>query len=159
MVSGAIAATTAIGGGILSSKSQKKAGKQAKKLARKNAETERFELEESLRRLDLSQEQFRGQQAAAAGASGLNIARGSVAKFLSQQKEEMAKEREFAETQGNRRIDLILQGGQNAQALAKAQATQSLISGFGSAATSLSSGYRDLQQARATNPNTKWWQV
>ena len=159
MVSGAIAATVAVGGGIMSSKSQKKAGKQAKRLARQNAEVERIELEESLRRLDLSQEQLRGQQVAAAGASGLNIARGSVAKFLSQQKEEMATERRFAENQGNRRIDLILQGGQNAQSLAKAQATQSLVSGFGSAATSLSAGYSNLQQAKTANPNVKWWQV
>lgn len=158
MVSGTIAAVT-VGTAIMGAKSQKKAGKQAKKLARQNAEVERIELEESLRRLDLSQEQFRGQQVAAAGASGLNIARGSVAKFLSQQKEEMATERRFAENQGNRRIDLIRQGGQNAQALAKAQATQTLVSGFGSAATTLGGGYKDLQQARTANPNTKWWQV
>ena len=155
----AVVAATALGSAAYSAYSGKKAGKKAKKLARRNAEAEKIELEESLRRLDLSQEQLRGQQVAAAGASGLNIARGSVAKFLSQQKEEMATERRFAENQGNRRIDIILQGGQNAQSAANAQATQSLIGGFGTAATSLTTGYKNLQQARTVNPNTKWWQV
>ena len=159
MITGAIGAGVAVGSAVFGASQSKKAGKKAKKAARQTAELERVELEESLRRLDLTQERQTGAQFAAAGASGLNIKRGSVAKFLQQQREERATQREFTETQGRRNIDLILQGGQSAKALADAQATGQLIGGLGSAATSLSGGFADLQSAREDNPNVKWWQT
>jgi high-affinity K+ transport system ATPase subunit B len=159
MVSGAIGAGAAIGSAVFGASQSKKAGKRAKKLARKQAEAERFELEESLRRLDIRNQQATGQQAAAAGATGFDIKSGSIKRFLAEQRDQQRQERDFASTQGQRRIELTRQGGQNAQAAADARATSALVSGFGSAATSAAGGFANLQSARAANPNVKWWQV
>lgn len=159
MVSGSIAAGVAVGSAIFGSKQQKKAGKRARKLAMAQADVERKELEESLRRLDIQQEQQTGQQVAAAGATGFDITRGSVAKFLQQQREQRSQEREFADLQGRRRINLMEMGAQNVKAAADARAMSTLVSGFGQAAVSLSGGAVELQQAQTANPNTRWWQV
>jgi L-serine deaminase len=159
MVSGAIGAGLAVGGAIFNANENKKAGKKAKKLARKNEEFERFELAESLRRLDITQEQQRGQQVAVAGASGFDIKSGSISKFLKEQKEQQQLQRDFTQQQGERGIQIGRQSGQNAKDAADSAAVGSFIGGAAGAATSLSGGFQNLQTARASNPNVKWWQV
>ena len=159
MVTGAIVGGTSLAAGLFGASEKKKAGKKAKKLARKQEEFERFELAESLRRLDIQQEQARGTQVAAAGATGFDIKSGSIRRFLAEQKEQQQKAREFTATQGERGIQIGRQAGQNVESAARAGAISSLVGGIGGAATGLSGGFANLQTARAANPNVKWWQT
>jgi hypothetical protein len=155
MVSGSIIAGAAIGGAILGGKEQKKAGKKSKRLAFQQAEQERLELEESLRRLDIKQDQLIGRQRAGAGATGLNIRTGTIREFLDSQQEEMRKVREFEESQGRRRIELIKEGGEQARDQAKAQARLGFIEAGQTAITQGASAFQTSQ----SNPDLKWWQL
>jgi len=159
MITGSIIAGSALASGAFGASEKKKAGKKAKKLTRKQEEFERFQLADSLRRLDIQSEQAGGQQLAAAGATGFDIKSGSIGRFLAEQKKQRQTTRDFAVQQGERGVQITRQGGQNLQSAAKAGAIGSLIGGVGQAATGLSGGFANLQTARAANPNAKWWQA
>jgi hypothetical protein len=155
MVSAAIIGGAAIGGAILSGKEQKKAGKKSKRLFEAQAEQERLELEESLRRLDLKQEQIRGRQLAGAGATGLNISGGSIREFLDEQQKEMQRVREFEESQGRRRVELIREQGEQARDAGKAQARL----GFIEAGVQTVGAFAGPVGTAAAGTDLKWWQL
>lgn len=159
MVTGSIVAGSALASGAFGASQKRKAGKKAKKLTRKQEEFERFELADSLRRLDIQNRQAEGQQVAAAGATGFDIKSGSIGKFLAEQKKQRQETRDFAVQQGERGVQITRQGGQNLQSAARAGAVGSLIGAAGGAATGLSGGFANLQTAQAANPNAKWWQA
>jgi hypothetical protein len=146
--------------GILGAKATKKAGKKAKKLSRQQAEAERFELAESLRRLDVSQGQQAGARAVGAGATGLSTQSGSIKNFLEEQRSQAEQERDFAETQGQRRIQLTLQGGRNAASLANDRARNLLIeTGIKAGqevATAFATGGASAG-AGTSSPAANWW--
>jgi hypothetical protein len=158
MVTGSVIAGSALASAAFGYSSKKKAGKKAKKLTRKQEEFERFQLADTLRRLDIQSEQATGQQVAAAGATGFDIKSGSISRFLAEQKKQRQETRDFTVQQGERGVQITRQGGQNLQSAAKAGAIGSLVGGVGEAATGLSGGFANLQTARAANPNVKWWQ-
>ena len=155
MVEAAIIGGAAIGGAILSGKEQKKAGKKSKRLFEEQAEQERLELEESLRRLDIQQREITGRQRAGAGATGLNIRTGTIREFLDEQQKEMKRVREFEESQGRRRIELIREQGEQARDQAKASARLGFVEAGTTTLTASVGSFTTLQQ----NPDLKWWQV
>lgn len=134
MAAGWIALGTAIIGGIQKKKAAKKGGKEAERLAFREAELIGMETEEELRRMEFQQEQTLGETRASIGASGIQFS-GSAKSFLTSMEEQFGLERDWLRASGANRADLARQGGSSARRAMEAQGQTALIQGVGSGLT------------------------
>lgn len=134
MAAGMIALGTAVVGGISKRRSAKKGGKEAEKLARREAELIGMETEEELRRMEFQQEQILGETRASIGASGLQLS-GSSKSFLDSMEEQFGLERDWLQASGAGRADFAREGGASARRTMETQGQTALIQGVGSGLT------------------------
>ena len=127
-----IAGLTAVTGAFLqyqAGKRQEAAGKEAEKMAKKNAERERAETEEAARRLEKEQGRTMALARARAAASGVSGV-GSTGLFLSELESENRAELDWLLEAGKTRAEDILQQGRYARKGAASSAWQSYGGGL-----------------------------
>ena len=117
--------------GGFTGETQRDAGKDAKKLGKKNAEYIRQETSEQVRRLELAQEQVIAKTKGAQAGSGIELGGGTVDTYIAEMKNNFAKELDWLKKSGKSRAAIAKEGGNVANAQAQA-------AGWGTAAQSIS---------------------
>ena len=130
------AAAINVGLSLFGASKQKKAGKQARKIAGLNVEAEKAESAETIRRMTKSAEQQEGYARATAGASGFSIQKGtSQFNYIKEMVAENTRQRTFAAAASLRKQGILAAGGE----AAKTSADASALSSIAGAASSLGS--------------------
>jgi len=117
---------------------QKRAGKEARAIANMNAEAQRMESAEDIRRTKAQFRQVEGATQAVASGSGFSqkLSRGGVGdsqqRYLASMKKEHGAQLDFAKKAGTRQERILRRGGQLAYQQAKAGAIASVGNAIGS---------------------------
>jgi hypothetical protein len=138
------AAAVQTGMSLFGAMSQSGAAKDARQIGGMNANAQREETAEELRRAKLADAYQEGTTQTIQGASGFSMQKGtSQGAYLSEMVSENRRQREFTKKSGKRKAAILNKGGQLAYKEGKARAMGGLadaVGSFGSMATSLWGG-------------------
>lgn len=146
MVWGAvIGAGLSIASGVMSNNAAKDSARAARQTARFNAENIEAETAESIRRMDIQNEQVLGSMQAIMGASGVLTDNGTANyNYVSMETEQLAQ-REWAQESGDRQAAIVRRGGQLQSSSIQANQWAANTSLAANTWMSLSSSFRDYQ--------------
>lgn len=125
-----IAAGISAGASLIGARKQKKAGKEAQRLADQNAARQRKETEETVRRTGASQRQAFGLTRAAGAASGIRGG-GSTAQYLEEMQKTFQEDLDWITESGGSQESIMRAEGRLAKKQASAGAWGTIASGVG----------------------------
>lgn len=126
--------TTAINTGLsfFGASRQRSAAREARKIGRMNARSERIETAERIRRQTRADEVTTGYARAVAAGSGFSQRAGtSQQRYISEMEREQRYQRDFEFQAGRRRADILERGGELAYRQGSADALSSVARGIG----------------------------